>query len=304
MTLVNVASKILHNSDRDSAYSTTWDTYLRPTDQAFLRSGEQAWDVDPGKLAAPIYLDGGASLGFYGSVDVTLRLQPVPGDGNPSSHAGQYGGFLDIQGDTKVAVSAGGFQSIPGRLNVQISAADTFTPTGSLINGSVLDVWYGSGGSGSVQGANLSLEGGADVQLWTDVTGGNTFNLNEGSGKYGSPSMEVGSVGVSDGTTINLNGGTLTLWEPMRFLGTVHDGAAPGTQSAGGGPNVIFLQGMTAASVGIAGGAITFFDTGGAVEKVLSYDDPKASIGVGAAGILISDEGLFPGYSAIPAHIA
>jgi len=304
MSVVNVSSKILHNSDQSSTYSTTWDTYLQPSDQGVLLSGQQAWDVEPGKLAAPIYLEGDANLGLYGNTSVTLRLMSDPSVQYPERHIGQYGGFLDVQGNTAVNVTAGGAMIVSGILEVQISAADTFTPTGSFVDGGTFDIWYGTGGSGSVQGANLQLYGGARGQFWVDMTGTNTFNMDEGSGKYGSPSMDVGSVAVSDGTTINLNGGTLTLWDPMRFLGTIHNGPAQPNPSLGGGPNVVMLQGMSAASVSVAAAAITFFDAAGAVEKVLNYGDTKASIGVGAAGVLISDEGLYPGYTAIPAHIA
>ncbi len=285
-TAVSGASLALHASG-PQGFSLTdpGSTFIRPdpsTASAAAQPRPNPGDtlvLTGGTFTAPgglsgvtVYLNGStqaasAHLAVQGGTVGALKLTSFTDPTRYSSY-----GTLDATGNVTVAspLQWGGRVS-PGLLTVNLSAAATLNLNGGNLSRAASFVVNGSPGSTVTNTGALSLTDVSQFAIHANLAGAGTIRSMAGSDSSG-VRIELDGA-VSAGQTVQLDGGTLQLDQPMRFLGTV----AGFTTSAPGGPaSQLQLEHTTVTGMSFQQGA-------GAGNLSVSTRDP----GTGAAGTAV-----------------
>ncbi len=213
-----------------------------------------------GTQASPANLE--VQDGTVGKLVLTSFSDPVryPGFGN-----------LDVSGNVTVEspLQWGGRPQSPGFLTVTMGSADTLNLNGgNLQDGSSLVV-NGSAGSTVTNTGNLSLFNTSQFAIHADLAGAGII---QSVPAPAAPGVLIELDGaVSSDQTVQLDGGTLQLDQPMRFMGTV---AGLVTSQLGGPASELRLEHSTVTGTSFQQG------TDNAGDLTLFTQDP----GTGAAG--------------------
>ena len=236
-----------------------------PGDTLVLTGG--AFAAPGGLSGVTVYLNGStqaasAHLAMQGGTVGALKLTSFT---DPTRYASY--GTLDATGTVTVAspLQWGGRVS-PGLLTVNLGAAATLNLNGGALSRAASFVVNGSSGSTVVNTGTMALTGVSQFAIHANLAGAGTIQSVASSDSSG-VRIELDGA-VSAGQTVQLDGGTLQLDQPMRFMGTV----AGFTTSAPGGP-ASQLQLMHTAVTG------TSFQQGAGSLSVFTRDT-----GTGAAG--------------------
>ena len=241
-----------------------------PGDTLVLTGG--SFTAPGGLSGVTVYLNGStqaasAHLAMQGGTVGALKLTSFTDPTRYSSY-----GTLDATGNVTVAspLQWGGRVS-PGLLTVNLGAAATLNLNGGALGRGASFVVNGSTGSTVANTGALSLSGVSQFAIHASLAGGGSIGSVAGSDMSG-VRIELDGA-VSAGQTVQLNGGTLQLDQPMRFMGTV---AGLITSAPGGPASQLQLMHTTVTGTSFQGGA-------GAGNLSVFTRDP----GTGAAGTAV-----------------
>ena len=208
----------------------------------------------------------------FKNVDIN-NISPPYTDQAPADYYSLKHGRLFVGGTVTNdggSISTVSNQGSGGRNSIDI----TVGPGSTLINKGTISVNVGStmtitgyGGS-TVENNQLIRCASGDMTISTHLTGTGVIGVSGGAlgGAYGG-SLEIDAA-VDAGQTVSLGRAVLQLDQPLSFMGQVS--ADP---SFGGGR--VDLEGLSAASWGVNGSSVEFFDAAGSLVNTLRFTTPQ-----------------------------